>query len=190
MAKPETEESGVPQPGTISKEKLCEWTRLSDRRLRQIADEGYFPPPARGRYRQDAIPGMFRYLFEQLHRRDDSQAIEDLKLTTAKRETAEEQLAILRKEYVRKEEIGPALRNLSLHQRALLQRKLENELAPNLAGRKTAEILVLVKAIVDELCEVFREGTRAWMESAPSGPGEPASKADTVNLNSIGGAPP
>ena len=69
-----------------------------------------------------------------------------------------------RGEMVPKSEIGPALRNLALRQRALLLRKYEQELAPKLAGRTTVEMLELIRVTNDEVVQAFSEGTRAWMD--------------------------
>jgi len=137
-------------------------TGLTDRRHRQLAEAGYYRPPIRGVYGADAIPGLFKYFTEQLHKKNEKLAKEQYELTKAKRETAQEELAILREECVRKTDIGPALRNISLHQRAVLQRKLEQELGPNLSGLRTVEILGRLRAAVDEICAVFREGVSEW----------------------------
>jgi hypothetical protein len=153
---------------TISAEELCAFTGLTDRRHRQLAKSGYFPPPLRGLYQKDkTITGLFLHFREQLHKRDNTLRLEQQKLTRTKRETAEEKLAIIRKQYVLKSEIGPALRNVSLHQRATLQFKLENELAPNLAGKTADEIIRQVRNAVDAICSIFQEGIRPWLNSAP-----------------------
>ena len=93
---------------------------------------------------------------------------EQLALTKAKRERAQEDLAEFRGKYVAKADIGPALRNISLHQRAVLQRKLEQELGPNLAGLTTLEILAKIKPAVDEVCQIFRERVGGWMDEPPA----------------------
>ena len=148
----------------ISAAELREKTGLTDRRHRQLADQGYFPAPTRGQYdREKTIDGMFRYYRELLHKKDSKLVKEQYELTKTKRETAQEELAALRKLYIKKEEIGPALRNLSAHQRAVLQRLLENELGPNLAGHTTAEILQRMKETVDQVCRVFEEGIAEWL---------------------------
>jgi hypothetical protein len=170
--------SDAARPGTISGEKLCELTGLTDRRHRQLALEGYFPPPSVGEYQlRPTLIGMFRYFRDQLHKKEDSLAGERKKYTQARREKIQEETAILRREYVRKSEIGPALRNVSLHQRATLQFKLENELAPGLAGKTTPEILVEVRAAVDAICQIFQEGIREWMED-PAGDQSPGPSAE------------
>lgn len=70
--------------------------------------------------------------------------------------------------HIQKSVVGPALRNLALHHRATLQRKLENELPARLVNRTELEILQEMKNTVDDICGVFEEGTKQWMESSPS----------------------
>src|SRR5258708_2480748 len=53
------------QKTTISAEELCSLSGLSDRRHRQLATAGFFPPPRRGIYQfQEAISGLFRHFRE------------------------------------------------------------------------------------------------------------------------------
>ena len=155
--------------GTISTARLCALCGYTDRRLRQLAAQGFFPSPIRGDYQAGAtIQGLFRHFRELLARKSGKRELELERLATLKRETAEFELAQLRGLYVLKSEIGPALRSLSLHQRAKLQFKLENEVAPNLAGLHPLEIRAKLATAVDEICTLFREGTRKWMESTPT----------------------
>ncbi len=150
-------------------------TGYTDRRHRQLAVKGYFPPPILGRYQAGkTLIGMVKYLGELVRKKNDRQAKEQLGLTKARRETAQEELAVLRGLYVEKSAIGPALRNISLHQRATLQRKLEQELGPNLAGLTTLEILARIRPAVDEICAVFRERTKQWLDAPP----EPTKNTD------------
>lgn len=161
--------SSAPKPAatsaeTISAADFCSLSGLTDRRHRQLAAAGYFPPPIRGQYDRDkCVAGLIQFLREQLQKKDDLAARERGLLTKAKREREQEELALFRQKYIAKEVIGPALRNLALHQRATLQLKLENELAPNLVGLKTEEVLERVRAAVDAICKIFNEGTRQWM---------------------------
>lgn len=155
-------------PGTITAEYLCGITGLTDRRHRQLAKAGYFPPPIDGRYQSGAaLVGIIKYQREQLEKKSDSLRQEQEAYTRAKRELAQEELAQFRGRYVDIAELGPALRNVGLNQRAILQRKLEQELAPQLAGLTTAEILVRMQKAVDEILAVFREGTKQWAEKPP-----------------------
>jgi hypothetical protein len=158
----------APKVAHIAGRALCEITGLTDRRHRQLAADGYFPAPIRGKYETKAtLAGLFRYYREQCGRKSDTLKVEQEKLTRTKRETAEEELRILREQYVKTAEIGPALRNLSLQQRATLQRKLENELGPKLPGKSYAEIRPLLAGLVDEICRIFREGTIKWIAPKP-----------------------
>jgi hypothetical protein len=179
--------------GTISAEQLCSYTGLTDRRHRQLAAAGYFPPPIMGRYQAGkTLLGIIRYQRELIQKKSNKLAREQQALTKAKREMAQEELAEFRRKYVPKEEIGPHLRNLSLNQRAALQRKLEQELAPKLAGLTTLEIIEKVKAAVDEVCQIFREGTRGWMEVPPNLEPSPkkasAAEACTAGIGEAAGA--
>lgn len=152
----------------VRAEELCVWTGLSDQRHRQLAKAGYFPPPIRAEYQIiPTLRGVIRHQRELLERKSDTLRQEQEALTKAKRQMAEEELAKFRSEHIPKSVIGPALRNISLHQRAVLQRKLEQELAPNLVGLTALEIGERVRAAVDELCAIFREGTRQWADTPP-----------------------
>lgn len=155
----------IQKPGTISGEKLCELTGLTDRRHRQLAAEGYFPPPSAGDYQlKPTLIGLFRYFRDQVHKKEDSLAAERKKYMAARREKTEVERDILKKLYLRRDEIGPLLRNLALHQRALLQNKLENELSLKVAGQDPITIRQRMAEAVDELCRIFKNATRQWTE--------------------------
>lgn len=152
----------------LTADQLSEITGLTDRRNRQIAEAGYFKPPVESLY--ETIPtlsGFIRYQRERLSNLNEELKVEQQALTKAKRETAEVNLAMLRGEYVRRDVIGPALRNFSLNQRATLLRKYEQELAPKLAGKTTIEILESVRQVNDEICRIFAQGVERWMTSPP-----------------------
>jgi hypothetical protein len=157
-----------PTAGAISAEQLCAITGLTDRRHRQLASAGFFPPPIKGKYQAGkTLIGVIRYQREQLLKKNDTLRNEQEVFTKAKRELAQEELARFRGAYIERDLIGPALRNVSLHQRAVLQRKLEQELAPNLSGRTPLEILARIRSTVDDICAIFREGTKAWLDAPP-----------------------
>lgn len=131
---------------------------------RKLAAAGYYPPPLNGKYQSvKTLGGIIRYQKELLRKKDDTLEKERAGLTSARRKTVEKELAILNGEYVKKSEIGPALRNLSLHQRATLQRKFEQEIATKLDGLTPVERLLLIKGAVDEVCAIFQEGTASWI---------------------------
>src|SRR5438128_4051480 len=59
----------TPSGGTILAERLCALSGLTDRRHRQLASQGFFPPPIRGEYQAGAtIQGLLRYYREQSSR--------------------------------------------------------------------------------------------------------------------------
>ena len=83
----------------LTAEKFCVITSLTDRRHRQLAGEGYFPPPINGVYQlTPCLAGMVRYLRELADRNSDSMAEEKLRKTRAERQLAELKLARQRKE--------------------------------------------------------------------------------------------
>lgn len=149
----------------ISAKELSEITGLTDRRHRQLATEGFFPPPARGEYHlKKTFVGIARYYREQLHKKGDSVAAERKAYARARRIKVEKETAILDGEYVKREEVGPILKNLALHQRAALQNKLENELSIKLAGLDPIEIRRRMAEAVDELCRMFQSATSKWTD--------------------------
>jgi len=158
-------ENAAPPPGTITADQLCEYTGLTDRRHRQLAAEGYFPAPVDGRYlASKALSGVIRYYRDQLHKKEDSLADERKRYTRARREKLEVERDILRNLYVKRDEIGPLLRNLALNQRAVLQNKLENELSLKLAGLDPIQIRQRMAEAVDELCRIFLQATIQWTQ--------------------------
>lgn len=151
------------RPQTISAERLCEITSLTDRRHRQLAGQGYFPPPIRGLYQMErTLAGIIKYQREQLSKRNDELRVEQQSLARAKRQLAEEELAEFRGEYIMKSEIGPAIRNIAISQRAALLRKYEQELAPKLHGKSTVEILRMIQDANNEICNTFANSTAKW----------------------------
>jgi hypothetical protein len=84
---------------TLSAERLCTLTGLTDRRHRQLAAEGYFPAPIKGQYQlTPTIQGMFRYFRDQMNRGNDEFGIERLRKTRAEANLAEIRLAKERKD--------------------------------------------------------------------------------------------
>jgi hypothetical protein len=151
-------------PGCISTDSLCGLTELTSRRLRQLAEAGYFPPPVMGQYQlTPTIAGLFRYHREQLHKKDDTEAAARKRKLNLSGDKIEEELSILRRQYIKAGDIGPGLRNLSIQQRAVLQRKLETELAPRIANLSYEKIRPLMSAVIDELCDIMRAGTEGWL---------------------------
>lgn len=158
----------------ITAEQLCSITGLTDRHHRRLATAGYFPAPIRGKYEAEkTLVGIIRYQRELINKKSNTLAAEQEQLTRARRQKAEEELAVLQGKYVEVAVIGPALRNTCLHQRAELQRKFEQELIPTFGGLTVIEMLEKVKPAVDEICQIFKERTAGWM-GEPNGNGHVA----------------
>src|SRR5438552_396227 len=97
MSKPKPPVIPLPSGPTLTAVRLCEITTLSDRRHRQLAVSGYFPPPIRGIYQAGpTLLGIIKYQREQLAKKSDVLRIEQEAFTKAKRELAQEELAHFR----------------------------------------------------------------------------------------------
>jgi DNA repair ATPase RecN len=107
---------------------------------------------------------MLRYALQELRKKDDTLKQEEKLLKKAKREMAEEELSVIRKKYVLKDAICPALKNLSMHQKATLKQKFERGDCAEARGEKNGGDFEPGAAGVDAVARVFAEGTKAWME--------------------------
>lgn len=151
---------------TISSEKLCALTGLTDRRHRQLAKEGYFPPPYRGEYQAwPAITGLFKYHREQLAKKDDTLAAERAKYMKARREKAEIETALLKGDYLKSAEVTQTVENVVSQMKATLQIRLEVEEPPKLAGLDVVDIGSRMEGTVDELVRILREGLQKCSKS-------------------------
>jgi hypothetical protein len=173
----------TPTPGTISAAELTAITGLTARHLLRLATQGHYPHPDNGRYvAGKTLIGFIKYQAELLRKKNGKLAKEQLALTKAKRQDKQLDFELRQELYVEKAVIGPALRNISLHQRAVLQRILEQEIAPNLSGLTPVEVVTRMKRAVDEICAVFRERTACWLDNPP--PNElPNGEAGTTTGN-------
>lgn len=133
----------------LSAEKLTALTGLTDRRHRQIAKAGYFPPPYRGQYQQGpTILGMFRYY------REKSETVAQLRAKvieeTFRDKKRENDLA--EKLVVRKADVLMEFTRAYQPIKEIISRKLENEFPAAAANLDVAQIRPLVRALADELC--------------------------------------
>lgn len=113
-------------------EKLCEITTLSDRRHRQLADEGYFPPPINGVYQMTAtLRGLVRYLREQATKAESCMEEEKLKKLKADRRLAELDLQKKRKDALDAESVFKVWEGIILTIRQKLL-ALPSKLSPRL----------------------------------------------------------
>lgn len=155
----------TPAPDLLPAAEFAEMSNMSERHLRRIAKDGYFPPPEHGQYpRLKAMAGMIRYQRELLSQKTGGLKAWQEKLTQAKWETVQYDLAVKRGDYIAKDDIGPCLRNLSLNQRAQLQYKLEREIPPRLIGKTPVEQLEILKGVVDDVCDIMASGIGKWVK--------------------------
>ena len=116
----------------LTAEKFCEITSLTDRRHRQLADQGYFPPPINGVYQfTPCLSGMVRYLREMADRNSDSMADEKLMKTRAERQLAELKLSRERKDSLDAQAVFKVWENILLTVRQKLL-ALPSKLSPRL----------------------------------------------------------
>lgn len=155
-AKPQNSDSDSAQ---ISAEALCALTGLTDRRHRQIAKLGYFPPPLDGQYQQDlALQGLFRYYRELGDvRRKKRDEIDAEKLRKLKRENDEGDGRLADKEKLA-EAVGPLLTSF----RDLSYQKLENEIPMAMAGMDVPQARIIGRRYADELLRKLQDIFRAW----------------------------
>ncbi len=135
---------------------------ISPRRVGQILEAQKVSPESRGEYGTEAALAIARFYREAAERNSGDYAAERTLLTRVRRETAQEQLAILRKEYFARAEVTATIGQLARSTRGLLQRKLEAELPPKLAGLDVPAITEAMRRTVDEVCTAIQNGTEEY----------------------------
>ena len=150
-----------PGEGEISAETLCEITKLTDRRHRQLANDGYFPPPINGLYQMvPTLTGVVNYLRELADRNADSMADEKLRKTRAERQLAELKLSRERKESLDAQAVFKAWQNILITIRAKLL-ALPTQLSPRITYIKEQPEVeeTLEKAITEALVDLSKTVT-------------------------------
>jgi hypothetical protein len=148
----------IPREGEITAETLCGITKLTDRRHRQLAGEGYFPPPINGLYQMEpTLTGLVNYLREQADRNADSMAEEKLQKTRAERQMAQLKLSRERKESLDAQAVFKAWENILLTLRAKLL-ALPTQLSPRVAYLKEQTDVeeLLEKAVTEALVDLSK----------------------------------
>lgn len=153
-------------PQTIAADKLCVLTGLTDRRHRQLADEGYFPHPKESQYvLVPTIQGMFRYYREL---KDKAKGrLTELKELKTEREAERLRLENLRLEGKMVEIAAVNERDLHLSslQKTILYQRLGSELGARGEGKNAAELNVLGLTVADEICDLFTQGVDEWQKT-------------------------
>lgn len=144
-----------PNPEELTGAKLCEITGLTDRRHRQLADEGFFPPPIKGIYQFTAtLKGVVAYLREQAAKADSTMEEERLLKLKADRRMAELELQKRRKEALDADAVFSEWENVvtSIRQKLLA---LPSKISPRLS---------YINEQADIEAELEREMTEALLD--------------------------
>lgn len=163
MSKPA--EASVP---TISGNQLEILTGLTDRRLRQLAKAGYFPPPIKGQYQQTVtIRGLFKYYREDHNH--SAKTLNEAKLTKLKAdaEMARIKVAQARRLTIDRGEVSDYLKSWAARLDMMLTAELENN-APNLVlGLPIDQIRSEMRDLHDRIREATRNGLKTWEQENP-----------------------
>jgi hypothetical protein len=148
---------------TISGEKLTELTGLTDRRHRQLADEGFFPKPDGGEYKlAPTLRGLLRFYREWKDRAAGDLAGEKLAKLRTERQIAELKLEQHRGEVISLEEMGEFMARTSAKWEQLLKLKLEVEAPAKIIGKGIVEVRRELRTIHDEIREICNAGIDEW----------------------------
>lgn len=154
-------ESGSQQK--IEAEKLCLLTGLTDRRHRQLAEQGWFPAPRDSEYLLvPTLQGMFRY-YREAGQREKKNLVE-LKAGKLERENKklDLEIAVTEKKMIAVKEVDALLLHIATLQKTILYQALEREMPAKGAGRSAGELTALGRGLADRLCEIFAEEETKW----------------------------
>ncbi len=149
---------------------VARWCGLTERRIRQLRDEGVIEEDRPGLY--DLQPTILRYIKYLGGAGKESLQTERMKLTAEKRKAAEMDNEQRRGEMHRTEDIERGIRTMNLNFRSrllLLPAKLSPALAA--AGGNQAEIFDILKAAIDEALGDLRD-VRVLLEERENEDGE------------------
>jgi hypothetical protein len=153
---------------TITGDQIEGLTGLTDRRLRQLAKAGYFPPPERGQYQYAAtIRGLFKYYREDHH--NTSRTLNDAKLSKLKADAEMSKLKVqqARKETIPRQQVSEFLRAWAAKLDLLLTAELENNVPNLVLGLSIADIRREMVACHDRIREMTHRGFRTWEDDNP-----------------------
>jgi hypothetical protein len=167
-------------PQTLSAAQLCVLTDLTDQHHRRLASKGFFPPPEKARYQfTPVIQGIIRYYREMVDRAKSR--TEELKQGKLERENKKLDLELdrLGKKMVLIKEVDQLHLHIGSLQKAILIAKLEREMPVRTEGKTAPEKVLIGRAIVDELCDIFSQRIDQWKETLdePIGDAKPVAKA-------------
>ena len=163
---PDIPATDAQQSATLSADQLCTLTGLTDRRHRQLAAEGYFPPPSNGQYQTTrTIQGMFRY-YRELKDRAKGR-LNELKELKTEREAERLRLENLKLEgkMVEFDVVNERDAHIGAILKAILYARL-NEIGARCAGKSAEELNVFGAQVADEICTSLQDQANEWREQA------------------------
>jgi hypothetical protein len=150
---------------TVSAHELETVTELTDRRHRQLAQEGVMPAKKKGRYNLvAAFQALLKYYREAAERAQDGLRQEQEDLTRTRNEIAKDDLMTRRREKIAKAEVKAALENWLPQFRADIL-KIETELASKLPMLTTIEQAQEIQACIDKAFESANRNLEKWLAS-------------------------
>lgn len=141
-------------PQTISADKLCALTGLTDRRHRQLASDGWFPSPVESQYLlTPTIQGMFRY-YRESNKLTKQKTIdlkeENLRLDS---ELKKAKLAKEHRRVIDRDEVDKLFFHVSTMGRTELYQAMETELPPKLDGMGAAQMRPILREAADSIAD-------------------------------------
>lgn len=161
MPKPKPSDDLVTEATKMHADVLCAVTGLTDRRHRQLAKAGYFPPPIGGEYQAvKTLAGVFKYLRELQAKAQGTLEEEKLKKLTAERHMAELKLAKESKAALDADAVFRAWENIVLTIRQKMM-ALPSKTAPRLAhlGEQQKIEAELEREVADALVDLAKVET-------------------------------
>jgi len=147
----------------LTADELSEWTGLTDKRHRQIADEGYFPPPDDGLYiLGETIKGMFRYYRDQAGKAKGK--VTELRQVNLERQNRRLEIEIkkIEGEMIEVREVREMFMRVALLLKSILFGALEQELPAKASGKTPEEIRMIARGIGDRMLDCLRNEQGTW----------------------------
>lgn len=144
-------------------------TGLGERRLRQLATEGFFPQPVENQFDLvQTVKGVLGYYRDAKNRYRES--VDRLKAVKLERETQKIELELKRMEgeTVEIAAVNEFLLHVATLQKTALYQALQKELPPRSAGKTEPELAVLGREVADTLCAIFTGKLTEWTKNLKS----------------------
>ena len=139
-----------PFRGKVHSDILCELLALSDKRLRELANEGLFPKPELGMYQAWAtvagVVAYYRNAEERVRRTREAMAQEKLKAQKRENDEADGLL-------VKKAEVARELQRSLTPIKEVLRAQLEGELPRSMSGMDVPANRIIGKRVFDHICD-------------------------------------